>query len=731
MNLQDILAAVQAYDQNADLELLRKAHTFVAEKHKGQTRASGEPYIAHVREVAYLTTKLRLDVPSIAAALLHDTVEDTEVSVTDIEESFGKEIAQLVDGVTKMSQVKFSSRAEEQAENFRKMLISMAKDIRVLLIKLCDRVHNMRTLEYLSESRRLRISQETVDIYAPLAHRLGIYWLKSELEDLSLRYLKPAVYSDIKQHVKATKSEREKYTREVVGLINSELEKNGIIAQVSGRPKHFFSIFQKMQRQNLSFQEIYDLIAFRIIAASPMECYAALGVVHAAWKPIPGRFKDYIAIPKPNRYQSLHTTVIGPHGWRIEIQIRTKDMHDIAEKGIAAHWIYKNPALMAKPLANPTHQFDWLRDMIESEKAILDPVEFMSGVKDDLPHREVYVFSPKGDVLALPAGSTPIDFAYQIHSEIGNHCVGARVDGRQVPLAYKLRNGDTIEIVTSASQLPNKDWLSLVATTKAKQRIRSFLKAEERERSINVGKEILNKDLRKVKLSLSKLLKSGELQQIAESLGVKETELLFAEIGYGKVTSQQVVEKLLPDDKDLDTKLAQDDSALTKIFQRAARVFRDRTAVKVNGLDDVVFHFAKCCEPLPGDDLVGFITRGRGVTVHTRGCPQAMMFDQRRLVPVSWDTNVKTTRRIKLRVYCLDRLGILASLSQTISAAGANIVAAQMGASSDGTAIGTFEVSVESANQLKTIQRNLEKISGVIEVERYRKQPAEQTSSGS
>ena len=502
VKLQEIISAVQSYHPKPDIELIRKAFSFVRLHHEGQTRSSGEPYVTHVAEVAFLTTKLQLDVPSIVTALLHDTVEDTGVTLEELEKEFGKDVAELVDGVTKLSLINFSSRAEEQAENFRKMLLAMARDIRVLLVKLCDRTHNMRTLEFLSEARRQRIAQETMDIYAPLAHRLGIYWMKSELEDLSFRYTKGEFYEEIKTLVNKNKTERERYIEDVCKLLSRELEQNGISGKVSGRPKHFYSIYQKMEKYGVNFDDIHDLIAFRILVPTLMDCYGGLGAMHAAWKPIPGRFKDYIAMPKPNRYQSLHTTLIGPEGYRIEVQIRTSDMHEVAERGIAAHWVYKEQgdSKHAKATGDDA-QFAWLKELVESGKMLRDPVEFMSIVKEDLFPKEVYVFSPRGDVLALSAGSTPVDFAFAIHSQVGEHCTGARVNGQQVPLSHKLRNGDTIEIVTNVSQTPNRDWLAFVASTKAKQRIRAFLKGEERQRSVSVGKELLSKDLRKVKIN--------------------------------------------------------------------------------------------------------------------------------------------------------------------------------------------------------------------------------------
>jgi GTP pyrophosphokinase len=671
-------------------------------------------------EVAHLATKLRLDSSSIAAALLHDTVEDTDASLDHIRTDFNEDVADIVDGLTKLNQVNFSSRVEAQSENFRKMLLAMAKDIRVLMLKLCDRTHNMRTLEFLSESRRTRISQETLDIYAPLAHRLGIYWMKSELEDLSLRYIKPEVYQNIKEHISSTKKERNLYTKEVISMVTKELEKNNISAKVTGRAKHFYSIFHKMERQDIEIDEIYDLTGFRILVDSTMECYASLGIIHSTWKPIPGRFKDYIAMPKPNQYQSLHSTVIGPQGQHIEFQIRTREMHEVAERGIAAHWKYKE-SKSGPPSGQDSYEFPWLKDLIESEKLLSDPFEFLLSVKEDLYSDEVFVFSPKGDLIALPQESTPIDFAYHIHSEVGNHCAGARVSGKQVPLSYHLQNGDSVEIITSDNQTPSKDWLNIVVTTKAKQRIRSWIRSKERDRSIDIGKELLSKDLRKLKLSFGKVSKDGSLNQAALDLGFKDYRLMLAELGYGKLMSKAVVAKLVPEIDNLEERLNREDSALQKIFQRAAKAFRDSTSVKVNGLDDVIFRFAKCCEPLPGDELVGFITRGRGVTIHTRGCSQTLNSDPHRLVPVTWDDNVKTVRPIKLKVFCQDKVGMLASMTQSISSVGANIISANVGRTENGKATCNFEVNIESARQLKIVRRKLESVAGVIRVERTKR----------
>ena len=720
VKLRDIISSVQEYHPAADVDVIRKAYNFVVHSHQGQTRASGEPYVTHVEEVAYLTTKLKLDVPSIVAALLHDSVEDTDATIEDIRVEFGTEVASLVDGVTKLSRIHFSSREEQQAENFRKMLLAMAADIRILLIKLCDRIHNMRTLEYLSESRRMRIAEETRDIFAPLAHRLGIHWIKSELEDLSLRYLHPDIYENLKRYVNTKKAEREKYITKVVNLIGKELKGQGVSAEVTGRPKHFYSIYQKMKAQSLHFNEIYDLIAFRVMVTNVMACYNTLGVIHSNWKPIPGRFKDYIAMPKQNGYQSLHTTVIGPLGTRIEIQIRTTEMHDVAERGIAAHWKYKEISRGHKVNWNKSGDFTWLKDLAESGKTYGDPLEFMSNVKDDLFPHEVFVFSPKGDVVALAGNSTALDFAYNVHTEVGHHCVRARVNGQQVPIAYRLQNGDTVEIVTSKTQTPSKDWISIVATAKAKQRIRSWLRGEERNRSILVGKELLNKDLKKFKRTLASCHKDKSLAKAAQELGLLDEELLFAEVGYGKLSTAQVIAKLVPEETDIDQKLMEDQSALQKIFHSAAKTSNQSSGIKVSGLDNVVFRFARCCEPLPGDELVGYVSRGRGVAIHRSGCQQTLGFDPRRLIPVNWDSEAKPERYVKMRIRCMDEVGMLAKITQTISSKGASITAAQSLSTKDGKAFNTFEIQIQDARQLRDISRALQNIDGVLNVERHR-----------
>ena len=720
MGLQRIITSASDYLTKQDLDLIRNAHAFAHEKHKGQTRSSGEPYLTHVQEVAQFVTRLGLDAASIATALIHDTVEDTDTSLAEVREKFGAEVAELVDGVTKLNQLNFSSRAEAQAENFRKLLLAMAQDIRVILIKLCDRLHNMQTLEYLSEARRTRIAQETLDIYAPLTNRLGINWMKSELEDLCLKFLKPTAFDAIKKHVAENKRERERYIADVVQLIKRELTQNGISGDVYGRPKHYYSIFQKMERDQLDVTEIFDLIGFRIIVPTQMDCYATLGVLHSAWKPVPGRFKDFIAMPKPNGYRSLHTSIVGPKGIRVEIQIRTPEMHEVADSGIAAHWIYKDTDDGRKSIRKDGLQLHWVRELVESKENIRDPIEFMVNVKEDLFQNEVYVFSPKGDVLALTRGSTPIDFAYAIHSEVGHRCTGAKANGQQVPLSYKLRNGDTIEITTSKNQIPSKDWLNIVATTKAKQRIRAHLKALERERSIAIGRELLTKDLRKIKVSYSTVSADGSLEKAAKDLGQKDIELLLVEIGYGKVTTRQVISTLFPEDLNLEEKLLKKESVLQQIFNRAAAVGKGAGGIRVNGYGDMVYRFARCCEPLPGDELIGFITRGRGVAIHKRGCQQALSFDQKRIVPVSWDDGAKIQRLVRLRVATVDRVGLLAEMTQKISNTGANIVSISVESEIPSKPVVRVDLNIESSDQLATLIKGIEMVKGVVGIERVR-----------
>ena len=713
MNINGLIDRVRSYDSGADIDLVRRAYEFSAAVHKGQKRLSGEPYLIHPVEVAAIITDLRLDVASVVTGLLHDTVEDTLTTLPELEEKFGAEIAALVDGVTKISQISFSSREEKQAENFRKMILAMARDIRVILIKLADRTHNMRTLNHLRSERQLEIAQETLDIYAPLAHRLGIYWMKSELEDSSLRYLRPEVYYQLKRNVAKKKAEREHYIHEVISVLSKRLEENGIEGQVTGRPKHFYSIYQKMQSQNLLYDQIYDLVAFRIIVDTVQECYAALGVVHAEWKPIPSRFKDYIALPKFNMYQSLHTTVIGPYGERMEVQIRTHTMHRVAEMGIAAHWKYKGGRHVA---AEDAQRFTWLRELLEWQQNVQDPQEFMRSVKEDLFSDEVFVFTPKGDVLSFPEGATVIDFAYRIHSEVGQHCAGARVNGRLVPFRYVLRSGDTVEIITTASQTPSKDWLNFVKTSRAKAKIRNWIKQQQRTRSVAVGREILERDLSRYRLDLGKLRKEGRLARLISDMSQRDEETLLASIGYGKITSHQVLARLLPPET-LQQK-PQEESTLKRLFRKMAG--QSKAGVRVSGVEDMLVRFGKCCDPLPGERILGFITRGRGVTVHAVDCPRVLESDPQRRVEVVWEDGASGPRPVTVEVMCIYEPGLLAAMSKAISAAGVNISRAHVRSVPDKKAVNTFEVLVSSADQLNRVIRSIGKVRGVMKVGRAR-----------
>jgi GTP pyrophosphokinase len=711
MSLETLVEKVRSYHPEARIDLIKKAYLFSERMHQGQTRRSGEPYFVHPVEVATLIADMKLDVPSITTGLLHDTVEDTLTDLEQIEKEFGSEIAGLVDGVTKISKINFKTREERQAENFRKMIIAMARDIRVILVKLADRTHNMRTLAYLSEQKQREIAEETLEIYAPLAHRLGIYWLKSDLEDNALRALHPEIYGELKQAVAKKKAARERYIAEVIDILQQKLKEAGIAAEVYGRPKHFFSIYQKMQRQNLLFDQIYDLVAFRILVTSVRECYEALGVVHSHWKPVPGRFKDYIALPKANMYQSLHTTVIGPYGERMEVQIRTQEMHRIAEEGIAAHWSYKED----RRGLEEAQRFAWLRQLVEWQQQLKDPQEFLHTVKEDLFTEDVYAFTPKGDLYSFPQGATVLDFAYRVHSEVGNHCAGARANGRLVPLRYQLQNGDTIEIITSAQQTPGKDWLKIVSTSKAKARIRQWVKAQQRERSVALGRELLERELARHHLDLAMVRKSGAFNSTLATLGFKEEETLFAALGYGQITVGGVMAHFIPQPEEARGQIA-DAIELEKLKPKP--VEESTNSVRVGGIGDVLVRFGRCCNPLPGERIRGVITRGKGVTVHTSECQRLLESDPQRHIEVSWENGSDYLRPIKIEVLCEDRPGLLAAMSKTISEAGLNISSADVRTLPDRRARDIFEVMVGTAKDLDQVMRNLSKVRGVMKVSR-------------
>ncbi len=712
MKLESLIETIRKYDPGADVSVVARAYEFSERVHRGQKRASGEPYFTHPIEVAKIVAELRLDVATVATALLHDTVEDTLATLDTIRAEFGEEIARLVDGVTKISKISFSSREEKQAENFRKMLLAMAQDIRVVLVKLADRTHNMRTLDALPPERQIEIAQETLDIYAPLAHRLGIYGLKSELEDQALRYLQPEVYHQLKRAVNRRKEERERYIQEVISILQKRLKEAGIEAEVTGRPKHFYSIYQKMQSQNLLYDQIHDLIAFRVIVDTVRDCYAALGVVHAHWTPIPGRFKDYIALPKENMYQSLHTTVIGPYGERMEVQIRTHEMHRVAEMGIAAHWRYKGGKRFDEEDAR---QFAWLRRLLEWLQNQSEPQEFMRLVREDLFSEEVMVFTPKGECLSFPEGSTVVDFAYRIHTEVGHHCAKARVNGRLVPLRYVLRNGDTVEIITTPNQTPSRDWLSFVKTARARQKIRSWIKQQERERSVEVGREILLRDLSRHGLDWTQLRKQSDFAQVLSQLGVRNEEDLYAAIGFGRVTPQQVISQFVPLER---LRAGRDESALKRLFRRMRR--GEPPAVQVGGLDDVMVRFGGCCSPIPGERIQGFLTRGRGVTVHTADCPRVLESDPQRRIEVTWRNGATAEQSVRVEVVCVNQPGLLAAVSGAIGAAGVNIQNAVVKELPDGKARNVFELRVHHMEQLQRVLRAVRKVDGVLRVTRGR-----------
>lgn len=714
MRLEGLVSKIQSYLPGAEVDLIRRAYEFSAKKHKNQRRASGEPYVSHPLAVASIIGDLRLDVPSVVSGLLHDTVEDTFTTIGEVEATFGSEVATLVDGVTKISQINFQTREEHRAENIRKMIIAMSEDLRVILIKLADRTHNMRTLSSLPPEKQAKVAQETLDIYAPLAHRLGIYWMKVEMEDQALHALHPEVYYQLKRAVAKKKTEREKYIREVQSVLVKHFEAAGMECVVRGRPKHFYSIYQKMRSQNLLYEQVYDLVAFRVVVDTVRECYEALGVVHGQWKPVHGRFKDYIALPKGNGYQSLHTTVIGPRGERIEVQIRTAEMHRFAEEGIAAHWGHKEGGEVDQ---EEIQRFQWLRQMLEWQQQMRDPHEFLHSFKEDLEPDEVYVFTPKGDLLHFPSGATVIDFAYRIHSEVGHRCTGARVGGRLVPLRYQLQNGDTVEIITTQHQQPSRDWLKMVRTPRAKERIREWIKAEEATRSVEVGREILARDLADYDLDLVKLSRDGTLDRVAHELGVDDFAELVTEVGYGKIAARQVLERLVPSE-DID-KPASPEGPLSRLFRVVSRRPATR-GIRVSGVDDVLVRFAPCCDPLPGEPITGLMSRERGVTVHAQGCTAALDADPQRRVQCVWDGAQDAPRPVRLEVLCVDQPGLLAAISKAISQTGVNIRNAQATGIEDGKARNTFEVMVSGVGDLNKVMKNLTRVKGVMRVDRVR-----------
>ncbi len=710
--ISEILDRVRGYLQEEDVALIQKAYVFSAAAHAGQTRRSGEPYLSHPLAVADTLARMRLDAPAIAAGLLHDTVEDTEVTIEDIDSEFGEEVGDIVEGVTKISQISYESKEEAQAENIRKLILAMAENMRVLVVKLADRLHNMRTLEHMPQAKQQRISQETLHIYANLANRLGLHRIKTELEDLSLRYLKPEVYRQIVQGVAKRKTRGKDYVEKVIRLLEGMLHDNGLKGRVCGRTKHIYSIHHKMTQQQLSLEEVYDLIAFRVIVHSIKDCYAMLGEIHAVWRPVPGRFKDYISMPKANMYQSLHTTVIGPEGERIEIQIRTEEMHQLAEYGVAAHWSYKEQGKKLK--GKNAEQFSWLRQILDWQKDESDSREFMRSLRFDLVADEVYVFTPRGDVKALPEGATAVDFAYSIHTEIGDHCAGAKVNGKLNPLSTPLRHGDTVEVITDKNRRPNRDWLEFVKTAKARTRINHYLRTEERVRAIALAKEMLEKEGRKMEINVARVLKEGSLEPIAAELSYKTVDDLLAAVGYARVTPRKLLNKLAPARRD------ERDQQEEEAARERAKAERDEASraqaaehVSIKGVDDVLLRFARCCNPLPGDPVVGYISRGRGVTVHTDDCPNIQTMEPERLIPVSWGMDDDKPYPARIRILCKNRQGMLGRIASLLAQEGVNIEAGSFDSTVDGNTELLFTLMVRDASHLYTV---LDKVGGMEHV---------------
>ncbi|MBN2438588.1 MAG: bifunctional (p)ppGpp synthetase/guanosine-3',5'-bis(diphosphate) 3'-pyrophosphohydrolase [Deltaproteobacteria bacterium] len=708
LRINDILDKIQSYLSPSEIGMIEKAYIFSASVHQGQIRLSGEPYLTHPMEVCGILADMKLDAATLVTGLLHDTVEDTLTTLEQIEEAFGKEVAFLVEGLTKISKITLGNQEERQAENFRKMILAMSSDIRILLIRLADRIHNMRTLEFQTPDRQLYISKESMDLYAPLANRLGINWMKIELEDLSFRYLDYEAYNELAKRIVKKKKKREEYAEEVRGIIRQELERSGIRGEVEGRAKHFFSIFKKMKEQHIDFDEVYDLTAFRIILDSDKDkdCYEALSMVHALWTPVPGRFKDYIAMPKVNHYQSLHTTVIGPYGERVEIQIRTRPMHDWAEEGIAAHWRYKE----GRAFSTDVDQIKKLRDLLDAQHEIENPREFMSNLKVALFPEEVYVFTPNGDVRSFPKGATPIDFAYSIHTDIGNQCIGAKVNRNIVPLKYQLKNGDRVEIITQAGHHPSKDWLKYVVTSRAMAKIRNWVKIEERKKSVMLGRDLLEKEFKKHHLKFGQSSKTKEMQKLLKEYHVESIDDLMAVVGYGRVSPKHIVHLFLPEDE---VKKGEPPDRMKK-----KGVETEPVGVSLTGIDDIMVRFGKCCDPIPGDEIIGYISRGRGITVHTANCMHVQDMDSERLVDVHWDIHEKKEYPVHMRIICHDKKGALADISAAISSLDVNITHAEINALQDGQAHCEFSVNVVDLNQFNKIVAAIRKLRGVISVER-------------
>ena len=714
IRFENILATVRGYQPKADVELLRRAYVFSAKEHRGQLRKSGEPYLIHPLEVANILAEMKLDVVSVSCGLLHDVVEDTLTTTEALTELFGKEVADIIEGLTKLSKIQFSSKEEHQAENFRKMLLAMTDDIRVILIKLADRLHNMRTLQHLAEERRLAIAKETLDIYAPLAGRLGMGRIKEELEELCLRHLEPKAYGVLATRVESKRKWAEEFIAEIKKTLEQALEENNIPADITGRTKSIYSIFAKMKRQQIELDKVYDFVALRIITDSVKNCYGTLGIIHNTWRPVPGRIKDFIAMPRPNGYRSLHTSVITKSGVPFEVQIRTPEMHRVAEEGIAAHWKYKE----GRPFEEADiKNFLWLRQMLDWQGEVKDPHEFLATLKLDLYPEEVYCFTPKGDLKSLPRGATPVDFAYVIHTDVGHQCDGARVNGMMVPLRHLLKNGDIVEILTSKGHRPSRDWLSFVATSRAKSKIRSYLNAAEKRKSLEIGRKLFEKEAARLSISVKSLTEDPRLEAILKDYGFSKLDDLLAAIGYGKIAARSVIERLSTGEE-LESKPGAG-ATLVRAVSRVLRGSQDK--IKVSGMDDLLVYRAKCCNPLPGEAITGYITRGKGVSVHASDCSNLMnlMSDPERRVEVSWEGGDGATKYdITISVNVEDRKGILADITARIADTNTDIRTIEAKTFED--RMGTIDVTVAINNvkELEKITRSLKTIDGVLDIVR-------------
>ncbi len=713
---EDLAEVILRYYPNASMEMVQRGYVVSAKYHKGQVRMNGEPYLTHPLEVAYILAELRLGIVPVTAGLLHDVLEDTLMSPEELRKQFGEEVHQIVEGVTKISQVQFTSQHEKQAENFRKMLLAMVSDIRILFIKLADRLHNMRTLQFLPPERRERISRETLEIYAPLAHRLGMAKIRGELEDLAFSFLDPAAYQSTVALIEARRAVSKDFIEEVKQVIATELEEHHIPARLESRIKRIYGVYNKMRRQKISIDEVFDLIAIRVITDSVRNCYTILGILHNLWKPVPGRIKDYIAIPRPNLYQSLHTSVVGKNGQPFEIQIRTQEMHRIAEEGIAAHWKYKEGRSGA---VEGEDQFRWLRQLIDSQRDISDAREFLTSLRVDLYPDEVYCFTPKGEVITLPRDATPVDFAYAIHSEVGHHCVGAKVNNRIVPLRYKLKNGEIVEVLTSKDSSPNRDWLSFVITPRARSKIKRWVNLKEKEDAAELGRKLLEKEARKFKNSWKKILASPQIGPALASQGIQKVEDLYPEVGFGRIAPRQIFSALFPDQS---PPADQKDKAST-IASVVKRVLgRGDSPITVKGQGGLLVYRAKCCNPIRGDEIVGYITRGKGISVHTANCPNAVSFlGSDRITDVEWiDIPGDDYFTVRLAIAAEDRQGILAEITSAISNLKTNIRESR--SSSEGGR-GMVEVTVEihDVRHLRKVIQSLKSIRGIQEVERVSK----------